>query len=59
MKFVSKFPSRKCRLFITRMWNGIVVLTPVTTYSLSARFILAIASSRSFPQATSFEMIGS
>ena len=59
MKFVSKFPSMKCRLFITRMWKGTVVFTPVTTYTPRARFIRAIASVRSFPHVTSLEMIGS
>ena len=43
------FPDRNVVLSISAKWNGMVVLMPSITNSLSARFIRVITSSRDCP----------
>ncbi len=44
--FVVKLPLLKSSFFMSCKWKGIVVLMPSITYSLKARYMVAMASSR-------------
>jgi hypothetical protein len=54
--WVDSRPARKSSCAMMRARTGIVVRTPVTLYSSSARAMRVIAAARSGPQTISFEI---